>query len=452
MAVSDEFSAVRERFGREFSRSAAWFVRAPGRVNLIGEHVDYNGYPVMPLAIVQGVRLAVAPRDDAVIELRNADGAIYEARSFELADGIAPYEDGDWGNYAKAAVQSLTRLAVEQGRAAGELRGMSCLVHGDVPPAAGLASSTALVVAIGLAFATANRLGLGRRAMAEHMAEAEHYTGTQGGGMDQAACILAHDGHVLKVDFHPLRATHLPFPDDFCIIGAHSTIESRKTAQQRLAYNRRVLECALGTHLLARKLGVKPPERLADLAQYVANAEAELPTILHTTLKGRDSLSLRGAAAAFETDPGRFARQFLRMGDGRLLPMPGDGLKVLSRCRHVFSEALRTRVAEACLKRGDMERLGEVMNESHASCAHDLEVSCYELDQLVDIMRNAGALGARLTGAGFGGFAIALAHTDAAKGILQAVRQEFHAHRPAAPKGALFVCRPAQGAIEESAE
>jgi N-acetylgalactosamine kinase len=452
MAVSDEFSTVRERFEREFSRPAEWFVRAPGRVNLIGEHVDYNGYPVLPMAITQGVRLACAPRDDAVVELCNADGFIYEARSFELSDGIPAYEDGDWGNYAKAAVQSLTRLALERGRAAGELRGLSCLVHGDVPPAAGLSSSTALVVGVGLVFAAVNRLEIGRQAMAERMAEAEHYVGTQGGGMDQAACLLAREGHVLKVEFGPLRATRLPFPADYCIVGAHSTIEARKTAQQRLAYNRRVLECALGAHLLGRALSVEAPQRLADLARYVANAETELPRLLHTTLKGRDSLSLRGAAAVFETDPGRFARQYLRMGDGRLLPMPGDGLKVLSRCRHVFSEARRTHVAESCLKKGDMARLGQVMDESHASCAEDLEVSCYELNQLVEIMRDAGALGARLTGAGFGGFAIALAHTDAAKGILQAVRQDFYAHRPAPPKGAFFVCRPAQGAIEQTAE
>ena len=99
-----------------------------------------------------------------------------------------------------------------------------------------------------------------------------------------------------------------------------------------------------------------------------------------------------------------------------------------------------------------MARLGEAMNESHASCATDLEVSCYELDQLVDIMRRAGALGARLTGAGFGGFAIALAHTDAAKDIVQAVRQDFYAHRSAPLEDALFVCRPAQGAIEQAAE
>jgi len=448
MAVSDEFKALCGRFEREFARRPTWLLRAPGRINLIGEHTDYNGYPVLPMAIDHAIRLAVAPGDDAVIELRNA-AAEYGNRSFELSDGIPPYGEGDWGNYAKAAVQSLVQLAVQEGRPLDELHGMSCLVDGDVPPAAGLSSSTALVVAFGLAFSSANGLGIGRQAMAERMAEAEHYVGTQGGGMDQAVCLLAREGEALMIDFYPLRATRLAFPEDYCVVAAHSTLRSRKTGEQRLAYNRRVLECTLGTHLLARELGVKPPERLADLGQYVANAETELPRLLHTVLKGHDSLSLRVAAAAFGTDPGRFARQFLRMGDGRLLPMPGDGLKVLSRCRHVFSEAQRTRLAAACLKNRDMARLGQLMNESHASCATDLEVSCYELDQLVGIMRGAGALGARLTGAGLGGFAVALAHADAAERIRRAVEQEFYAHRRAQPQGALFVCRPARGALEE---
>jgi len=423
-------------------------------VNLIGEHVDYNGYPVLPLAVPQAVRLAAAPRGDTAVRLHNAAEAAFGDRSFDVAETIPPSEIGDWGNYAKAAVESLTRLAIEQGRPAGTLHGMDCLVHSDLPPASGLSSSTALVVAVGLAFAAVNRLPLEPHAMAERMAEAEHYVGTQGGGMDQAACLLARRGYVLKVEFHPLRAAHLPFPPGHCIIAAHSTVQARKTAEQRLAYNRRVIECRVGAHLLARALGVRasgaaPARRLSDLAPLVADAEEELPRRLHALVDGREGLAPADAADALGMDPARFAQTFLRMSDGRILSVPADGLKVLSRCRHVFSEAARTRRAERCLETGDMPALGRLMDQSHASCAADMEVSCPELDQLVGIMRNAGALGARLTGAGLGGFAVALAPVGAADDILRALRRDFYARRPPAPDGALFVCRPAQGAVEE---
>ena len=449
MAVADEFAGLSELFRRKYGREAAWFVRAPGRVNLIGEHTDYNGYPVLPMAIQRAIRLAAAPGEGRLVELTNGQSDLYGDRQFELSDVIPRGPGGDWSDYVKAAVQSLVRLGLDEGRSPDELRGICCAVEGDLPPAAGLSSSTALVVAAALAFCAVNRMGLGRQALAERMADAEHYVGTQGGGMDQAVCLLARAGEVLRLDFFPLQVQRLPFPEDHCIVAAHSTLPAGKAAERRLAYNRRVIECTIGLHLLARELGVKPPPRLADLSQYVANAEAELPHVLQRVMKGHESLSLRAAASLFETDPGRFARRFLRMADGRLLPMPGDGLKVLRRCRHVFGEARRVERAAACLARGDMAALGSLMDESHASCAADLGISTFEVDQLVDVMRQAGALGARLTGAGFGGFAIALVHVDAAEQVRQAVAQRFHDPRGASADGYLLVFRPADGALDE---
>ncbi len=453
MAVQDEFGDIAQRFRAQFgARHPALFIRAPGRINLIGEHTDYNGFPVMPMAIERAIRIAVAPRDDGLVVLKNADPSEYGNREFEVSASIAPYATGDWGNYVKAAVQSLVEYALGGGWAADELKGMSCLVDGDIPPAAGLSSSTALVVACGLAFSAVNRFGVGRRAMADRMAAAEHYVGTQGGGMDQAVCLLGREGELLKIDFFPLRAGRVPFPRDYRIVAAHSTVRVPKTGGQRLAYNRRVLECRIAAHLLAQELAVEPPERLAGLVRSGAGRSLrELLETLERAVEGRESISLRRASALFGISPGRFTRQFLRMEDGRLLPTPADGLRILPRCRHVFSEAARVEEAEACLRGGDLEELGRLMYESHESCAANYEISCYELNQLVELMRGAGALGARLTGAGFGGFAIALAHRDRVEAIERSLRAEFYGPRSASAEGNVFVFVPAAGALQEPA-
>ncbi len=453
MVVRQEFRNLAQRLRAQFSAGQpAWFIRAPGRINLIGEHTDYNGFPVMPMAIERAVRMAVAPRDDGLVVLKNVDPSLYGNRDFEVGASIPPYPTGDWGNYVKAAVQSLVGCALDGGWTGDELKGMSCLVEGDVPPAAGLSSSTALVVAAGLAFSAVNRLGVGRRAMADRMAAAEHYVGTQGGGMDQAVCLLGRQGELLKIDFFPLRPTRVPFPDDCRIIAAHSTVRVAKSGEQRLAYNRRVLECRIAAHLLAGELGVEPPERLADLVHGGAGKSlSDLLGILERAVQGRESVSLRRASALFGVAPGQFARRLLRMADGLLLPMPADGLRILPRCRHVFSEAARVEEAEACLRSGDLEEFGRLMDESHESCAADYEISCYELDQVVELMRGAGALGARLTGAGFGGFAIALAHRDSVAAIEQALRTDFYEHRGASAEGNVFVFVPAAGALQERA-
>ncbi|MFO7958681.1 MAG: galactokinase [Candidatus Brocadiia bacterium] len=414
-------------------RQASFYVSAPGRINLIGEHTDYNGFPVLPMAIGRAIRLAVRPRDDRRIVLRNAEPDPYPERTFFLGSDVEPYGAGNWGDYVKAAVQSLTRLALEQGSGPDDLRGMDCLVQGDIPPAAGLSSSTALVVASGLAFGAVNNLGLSRHQMAERMADAEHYVGTRGGGMDQAACLLGRPDCALKIDFFPLRVRPVPFPPDYRVVAAHSTVSARKTAEHRRAYNRRVLECQLGVRVLKRHFGRESAEHLADFDAPVR----ELLAVLREALNGDECLA-----------PG----QALRWTDEEMkdqlddLDDPAEELKVLPRCRHVLTEAERTATAAACLEQGAVVEFGRLMDESHVSCAEDYEISCPELDELTALMREAGALGARLTGAGFGGFAVALVHCARAEEVRQAVRDRFYGARGLSENGRLFVFRPAAGA------
>jgi galactokinase len=439
MSFRTEFGPLVEQFRAAFpGRAPAFCVRAPGRINLIGEHTDYNGFPVMPMAIDRAVRVVAGPSPGRTVELRDANAAAYGPRRFSLAPRIEPYEPGDWGNYVKAAVQGMVEHCLSAGRRIEDLHGISCVVDGDIPVEAGLSSSTAVVVASALAFARVNGLRLPRRRMAELTAEAEHYVGTRGGGMDQAACLLGERGKALKIDFFPLRAEAVPFPQDCCIVAAHSTVFAKKTGGRREAYNRRVAECALGVRILSRAVGAPVPARLADLVRARGGTPERYVELLAGTLGGREVLGEAEAARLCGMGVGAFRAQFPVCADG--------GFRVVARCRHVLTEADRTERAARALRAGRVQELGRLMDESHGSCARDYEVSCPELDELVALMRGAGAYGARLTGAGFGGFAIALARLSDAGQIRQAVEAGFYAPRGAEAAGRVFVFQPTAGA------
>jgi len=445
-----EFAEVRRLFRNRWpGREPTHLVRAPGRINLIGEHTDYNGFPVMPIAIDRAIYLACGPSDGPVVELANTEGDTYGPRRFELDTDIPPDAPGDWANYVKAAVQSLTRRMAQAGTPLRRLRGMRCAVGGDIPSGAGLSSSSALVVGAALAFCAANGLEVDRMELAALMAQAEHYVGTQGGGMDQAVCLLAREGHALKIDFFPLRITAVPFPEGYCVLAAHSTVPSEKTRARRLAYNRRVLECRIGTALLARELGAEQAERLADVAAACGVPLSEMPRVLYHIVGGAESVSARRAAALLDMGFGAFVERYLTMNDGTVLREPPDGLKVLPRCRHVFSEAARVEEAASCLGSGELRALGRLMDESHRSCACDYEISRPELDELAGIMREAGALGARLTGAGFGGFAIGLVEESQAAEVARCLSERFYSPRGLSAPGNIFTFRPAPAARQQ---
>lgn len=429
-------------------------VAAPGRINLIGEHTDYNGFPVMPIALERAIHVLATPSHDGLVVLGNCEPDAYGRREFPVSAQIEPYDAGDWGNYAKAAVQSLVRRHGEQAGRIDALHGMRCMVCGSIPPACGLSSSSALVVAHALAFLACNTPECGawasreeRSALAELTAIGERYVGTQGGGMDQAVCLLATAGRALKIDFYPLRARTIPFPPDHVIVAAHSTVRAPKAASKRVAFNRRVIECTVGKELLARRLGRPAPPTLADLRR---PADGSTPQGLLETLceitGGRENLSVQQAAKLLGMSADRFAGAFLRMKDGSAIPVGREGLKVLPRCRHVLTEGPRVERAAELLAAGDAAGLGELMDESHRSGALDYEISTPELDALTGIMREGGALGARLTGAGFGGFAIALIGRRAAPKLLGRIERDFYQARGVPSEGNLHLFSPAAGA------
>ncbi len=439
-------------------QNSSFVVRAPGRVNLIGEHTDYNGYPVMPMSIDRDVVFMLAPRMDGTIEVIN-ESPSFEHRTFDARFPVSPYQQGDWGNYIKAAVHGILEAGwVDQNKALG----FQAVIGGTIPESAGLSSSSALVVASALAFLTANDKQIDKQQLAELLARAEWYVGSEGGGMDQAVSLLAESGKALKIDFFPLRTELVHLPENLSFVVCNSLIRAPKSEKIRYAYNRRVIECRLATALVAKVVEERSgrnirPNRLADLSgEKLGLEQRTVDNILSQTI-GRKPLSLKEISQHLGKATKEIQKRLCTLRDGSVLTEPPDGFKVWNRYTHVVSEAQRVELAVGALAAGDAVAVGELMNQSHASCRDDYEISCPELEALVSIGRELGALGARLTGAGFGGCTVNAVPSTEVKRFIDGVTAAYYRGYVKQEKGTpfvnythlhdvMFVCRATTGA------
>ena len=390
-----------QAFTEQFDCAPDRIVRAPGRVNLIGEHVDYAGLPVFPMALQYAVYVAVRPRDDRLVSVASSDPG-YEPREFELDPEIEPFPDGDWGNYVKAAAVAAARY--------GANRGADLWIQSEVPVAAGLSSSSALVVAVLKALLDVSDIDVDPIELAAVAADAEHYVGTRGGGMDQAISVCALEQCAARIEFEPVRVTPVRIPEDWRFVVADTGVQAHKSGNAKDAYNRRRAAVEESVELVGEKLGLVDGDRTYS-------------------------------RLLSEHDPGELMAVAQQVLDDRLL----------RRFRHVVTEAGRTRRAEAAMRDADPETFGELMNGSHESLRDDFEVSGPELDSLVALARGAGALGARLTGAGMGGCIVALCKPEQQDSVLEALRDGYFVEQPGDNPPAnldqrLFVAIPSAGA------
>jgi galactokinase len=398
--ASPRMQALRAEFRQHFGAPAgALLVRAPGRVNLIGDHTDYNGLPVFPMAIQRDMAILFRPRTDGRVRLFNTD-PLFSSREFDLGPEIVPAAQGDWGNYLRAAGQALVRSR-------GSLLGIDGVVSGDVPVASGLSSSSALVVACGLALVVANDIHTSAEELAVLFAEGERYVGAEIGGMDQAISLGGRRDTAFKIGFGPLRLEPTPVPTDWTFVVASSLVKAPKSGSARDVYNARTRECR---EALQGLLGhSKVPEGIDGYESLVG------------------TLSL-----------------------GEILALAVESLQdpFLKRLRHTVTEAARVQDARAAMLRDDPETFGQLMTSSHRSLRDDYEVSCPELDQLVEISLDSGAYGARLTGAGLGGCAVALCRNESAEPVMAALRRDYYEGRTfdGALGDHLLVAQPSDGA------
>jgi galactokinase len=355
---------------------------APGRVNLLGEHTDYSGGLVLPVAVVHGVTLRWHP-DATAIRLRSA--AFPEAVEL-AADGKPPRGLAGWGRYAAAVAE----LLGDRGRPAVGLDGT---VSSTVPIGAGLSSSAALTVAIGLALCRAAAFELPRLELAHVAREAEHRAvGVPVGLMDPAVCLLAHRGHALLLDCATEEHRLIPVPSDLAVVVLDSGVR-HSLEHSGYATRRAELERALPA------LGGAGPSHVTVKEAEQAARDAGVDEVARRRL--RHVVSENGRV-----------RECVRMLEAR------DG--------------------------PDRGALGMLFREGHASLRDDFEVSTPELDLLVELAYAHGAVAARMTGGGFGGSVVALAEADRAEPFAAAVTEAYVAGT--GREGAGYVCATADGA------
>ncbi len=352
-----------QAFAEAFSAAPDGVWAAPGRVNLIGEHLDYNGGPVLPLAIPHRTAVAAAGRPDSRVRLRSAqDAVVWEGSLEELIPGQAP----GWCAYAAGVLWAM--------REAGHTpTGIDLMVDSDVPLGAGLSSSAALTCAVALA---ATELcaqpadAVERRTLAAWCVRAENdFAGAPTGGMDQAVVLRARADHAFLLDCSTFDAEHLAMPTDGELLvvdtRSHHSLVDGKYGGRRQASER-----------AAAELGI------AHLAQVQS---AELATALETF----QDEELRGVV------------------------------------RHVVTETARVREVAELLRADRLAQIGPLMLQSHASMRDDMVISTPELDLVVESATHAGALGARMTGGGFGGSAVVLVHPGHRRHVARYISRAF---------------------------
>ena len=457
-------------FIREFGYSPVFAARAPGRVNLIGEHTDYNGCPVLPMALERCFTAVFSPSPSGRNGEARSGGKVPEARivnadsrfpklRFAVEKRLPPGPTGDWGNYVRAGFQTILDYAEERGpNGLSSLRGIDVVLSSDIPAAAGLSSSSALVVISALMLLTVLKIDIPKHTLADICAKGERYVGTQGGGMDQAACLLSEQGKALKIDFNPLRAAPADMPPGYTVVVMDSTVKAEKTKSAMDRYNLRVVECRLGAAVLKdaynRRYGIDVKlELLGDMTP--VNLDLREDEIIPFAVEAlpRQSYGLEDITEILGTSSDVLAAEYCRRRDGSIMPAPPGGFKLLQRVLHILTEWKRVEDSADRLIEGDAPGFGILMNGSHESCRTLYEISCPELDALTDIARIEGALGARLTGAGFGGCAVALVKDDDLQRFMDAIVRRYYKDYLKLGdtdfSGRIFVCRPVGGAAVE---
>jgi len=371
-------SDIAQSFQERFGEPPAMVIRAPGRVNLIGEHTDYNDGFVMPLAIDRAIWIALRPREDGKVIVHSLD--YDQTKEFDLT--ALKHEDAGWIEYMKGTAWALR----EEGF---ELRGFEGVMQGDVPLGAGLSSSAALEVATARALAAVADLPWDPSKMALLGQKAENqWIGVNCGIMDQMISACGTADHAMLLDCRSLERRQAAFPPGVAVVVLDT---GTRRGLVDSAYNERRSQCEAASAFF----GVKAL---------------------------RDVTSATFAQRADELDE-----------------------VTRHRARHVITEDERTEQAAEAMQSGDAALLGKLMNESHESLRDDYEVSSEALNTMVDAAREHEACyGARMTGAGFGGCAVALIRADAAEDFVAKTIEAYKSTTEAEP--AVYVCTATDGA------
>jgi len=374
-----------QTFKKYFGSEPVHFFRAPGRVNLIGEHTDYNDGFVLPCAIDYQTVIAATPRPDRQVQVIAADYGEQASRFSLEADNIPPDEAAPWSNYVRGVAWAMIKRGYR-------VPGANLVISGNVPQGAGLSSSASLEVGVGTTLNRLGELNIDRKTVALIGQQAENdFVGMRCGIMDQFISALGQQDHALLIDCRSLEYRTVPIPSGTAIIIANSNVKRGLVDSE---YNTRRRECeAAAAHFGATAL------RDVSLNTFSLH-ENELP----------------------ET--------------------------VAKRARHVVTENARTEAAADALTKGDLKLMGRLMAESHVSMRDDFEITVPPIDALVEIIGSVigDAGGVRMTGGGFGGCVVALAPEALVPQVEAAIAERYPA--VSGLEATIYVCRASAGAGE----
>jgi galactokinase len=379
-----DVNLIRDQFERRYNIHPRLMVRAPGRVNLIGEHTDYNDGFVFPAAIDRATYVAARPREDNLVHIVALD--MNDEDEFALDAPIERSAAHAWSNYVRGVAKGLLI-------AGHHLAGANLLITSDVPRGSGLSSSAALEVATGYAFQLLNRLNILGEELALLAQGAENtFVGVQCGIMDQFISALGRRDHALLLDCRDLNYRPVPLPANAQIVVCDSHMERSLAGS---AYNQRRQECGEAVRIFRQWYPKITALRDVTVAQFHEH-EADLP------------------------EP------------------------VRARARHVITENDRAERSAVALEAGDVAAFGRLMNESHVSLRDDYEVSIPEMDTLVAAAQGVpGCYGSRLTGAGFGGCSVSLVEQSAVERFKADVAAAYHA--ATGRTTTIYICRASDG-------
>ncbi|KAK9762308.1 galactokinase [Basidiobolus ranarum] len=466
-----------QKFKSIYGFEAEFIARSPGRVNIIGEHIDYAGFPVLPMAVDRDCLIAVATTSlDSKVRVANVNPKFPTGEfTFIDRDRIVDIDDTihEWTNYFRAGYKGmLESLKLEKPA------GMFCLMDGSVPSGAGMSSSSAFVCTSSIATMVANKKNLSKNDIVQIAIASERYVGTNGGGMDQTASVMSHADAATFIEFHPkFHTTPIHFPKTIPAISfvvANTMVTADKVVSAPVCYNLRVVETRVAALLLAKELNLleEKPQTLKEVMDlyFTTNEEpshtsvterwinrlTKMLELVDQLIVRREGYTLSEMAKAVGLSENELHARFMSK-----YPIRTDIFHIYTRAVHVYSEALRVvKFRDVCeSNQGTIEdsqhvlnQLGELMNESQTSCRDYYHCSCKELDELTLICRKAGAFGSRLTGAGWGGCTVSMVPEDQEHNFIETVKNEYF--RPKFPdfteeqlNDVIFSSRPSSGAF-----
>lgn len=431
------YDELTKRFSQLYPGSTATLVRSPGRVNLIGEHIDYSHFSVMPMAIEDDVIMAFCVGGDS-IEIANMEDEKFPAEKYDIptATQVLTIDQTKtvWTNYFKCGHTVGRKYLRESGQEVKPV-GIKILVHGTVPDACGLSSSAAFVVCSTLVTLLSQGMAeVSRDLLTKLSITCEQLIGVNTGGMDQAASIYGQLNHTLLVDFAPtLKATPFQFPattPKTVFLVANTLVKSNKHETAPRNYNLRVVEITLAVNVLLKQSlngRVSIPQNgnlnkgtLHGLMKAVDTDIYGLLDLVETLPK--EPVTLQQVAKLLDISEDEVKQQYF------IFPVEFDTLALYSRAKHVVTEAIRVLEFQSLLSKGesDPKQLGKLMNDSQKSCDQLFNCSCPAIEKVCEIVLKSGGFGSRLTGAGWGGSTVHLVEEAKLGHVIGALKKEYY--------------------------